>query len=61
MAAAANAMERDGQFLYNMTYMGTDPSMKSLSSHNWMTTWSKSKRAHLNHLIGGVLHRRDDR
>ncbi len=38
MAAAVSAMERDGQFIYNMTYMGTDPSMKSLSSHNWMTT-----------------------
>lgn len=38
MAAAANAMERDGQFLYNMIYMGEDPSMKSLPSHNGMTT-----------------------
>ena len=38
MAAAVSAMERDGQFLYNMIYMGGDPSMKSLPSHNGMTT-----------------------
>lgn len=38
MAAAVSAMERDGQFLYNMTYMREKPSMKSLPSHNWMTT-----------------------